>query len=81
VQNPELALGENIVELAYGLQVTPWMQIHPNVQYIGNPGAFFSSTSPMRGIWRPSRTHVLTTPDIYACCSNYPVRLRLAKSF
>lgn len=40
VENPELELGENIVELAYGLQVTPWMTIHPNVQYIGNPGAF-----------------------------------------
>ena len=38
--NPALELGENIVELAYGLQATPWMQIHPNVQYIGNPGAF-----------------------------------------
>jgi porin len=40
VLNPELEQGENIVELAYGLQATPWMQIHPNVQYIGNPGAF-----------------------------------------
>jgi porin len=38
--NPDLALGENIVEIAYALQVTPWMAIHPNVQYIGNPGAF-----------------------------------------
>jgi porin len=40
VQNPDLQLGENIVEVAYGLQATPWMVIHPNVQYIGNPGAF-----------------------------------------
>lgn len=40
VEDPQLELGENIVELAYGLQATPWMQIHPNVQYIGNPGAF-----------------------------------------
>ena len=40
VLNPNLALGENIVELAYGLQATPWLAIHPNVQYIGNPGAF-----------------------------------------
>lgn len=38
--NPGLELGENIVELAYGLQATPWMSIHPNVQFIGNPGAF-----------------------------------------
>jgi porin len=35
-----LALGENIVEVAYGFQATPWMAIHPNLQYIGNPGAF-----------------------------------------
>jgi porin len=40
IANPNLALGENIVELGYGLQATPWMQIHPNVQFIGNPGAF-----------------------------------------
>jgi len=40
IANPDLALGENIVELGYGLQATPWMQIHPNVQFIGNPGAF-----------------------------------------
>jgi porin len=40
VLNPGLEQGENVVELAYGLQATPWMQIHPNVQFIGNPGAF-----------------------------------------
>ena len=40
ITDPNLALGENIVELGYGLQATPWMQIHPNVQFIGNPGAF-----------------------------------------
>jgi porin len=40
VPDPALEQGENIVELAYGLQVTPWMQVHPNVQFIGNPGAF-----------------------------------------
>lgn len=40
ISNPDLALGENIVELAYGLQATPWLQIRPNVQFIGNPGAF-----------------------------------------
>jgi porin len=40
VLNPDLALDENIVEITYGLQVTPWMAINPNIQYIGNPGAF-----------------------------------------
>ncbi len=28
------------MEVSYGLQATPWMLIHPDVQYIGNPGAF-----------------------------------------
>ena len=46
LQNPELELGENIVELAYGLQATPWMTLHPNVQYIGNPGAFSFKHTP-----------------------------------
>ena len=40
VENPMLELGENDVELSYGLQATPWMLIHPNLQFIGNPGAF-----------------------------------------
>jgi porin len=40
VSNPELELGENNVELAYGFQATPWFAIHPNVQFVGNPGAF-----------------------------------------
>ena len=40
VASPMLELGENIVEVSYGFQATPWMLIHPNVQYIGNPGAF-----------------------------------------
>jgi porin len=40
IQDPGLELGENIVELGYGFQATPWMLLHPNVQYIGNPGAF-----------------------------------------
>lgn len=44
--DPDLALGENIIEVAYGLQVTPWMQINPNVQYIGNPGAFSFTHTP-----------------------------------
>lgn len=46
VLNPDLALGENIVEIAYGLQITPWMAIHPNLQYIGNPGAFTFKHTP-----------------------------------
>jgi porin len=39
-ENPNLSLGEHIVEAGYGIQATPWMQIHPNLQFIGNPGAF-----------------------------------------
>ncbi len=40
IENPALELGENNVEIGYGLQVTPWMLLHPNVQYVGNPSAF-----------------------------------------
>lgn len=40
IADPNLSLGENIVEVGYGIQATPWMQLHPNLQFIGNPGAF-----------------------------------------
>ena len=40
ITDPNLALGENILEFGYGIQATPWMQLHPNMQWIGNPGAF-----------------------------------------
>jgi porin len=40
IQDPGLERGANIVVLGYGFQATPWMLLHPNVQYIGNPGAF-----------------------------------------
>jgi porin len=43
---PEFALGENILEVGYGLQATPWMLIHPNLQYVGNPGAFSFESVP-----------------------------------
>jgi porin len=29
---------ENAIELYYSVQVTPWLNISPSVQYIGNPG-------------------------------------------
>ncbi len=32
--------GEGVFEVGYGFQATPWLLIHPNVQYINNPGAF-----------------------------------------
>ena len=51
VANPELELGEHIVELAYGFQATPWMTIHPNVQFIGNPGAFSYKHVPNAWVW------------------------------
>jgi porin len=40
VQDPGLELGENILGAFIWLQTTPWMLLHPNVQYIGNPDAF-----------------------------------------
>ena len=58
VLDPQLELGENIVELAYGIQVTPWMQIHPNLQFIGNPGAFSFKHVPDAWV---SGTHVGVT--------------------
>jgi porin len=36
----ELQTGESDVEIGYGLQATPWLLIHPNFQYVGDPGAF-----------------------------------------
>lgn len=38
--NPMLAEGENVVEAGYGFQATPWLLLHPNIQYVANPGAF-----------------------------------------
>lgn len=29
-----------MAELGYGIQMTPWLLVHPNVQYIVDPGAF-----------------------------------------
>lgn len=38
--NQSLSDGENVFEVGYGLQVTPWWLVHPNVQYISDPGTF-----------------------------------------
>lgn len=35
-----LAHGEDVFEVGYGLQATPWLLINPNFQYINDPGAF-----------------------------------------
>ncbi|HQT38075.1 MAG TPA: carbohydrate porin [Acidocella sp.] len=37
---PNATTGEGVIEVGYGLQVTPWLLIHPNVQYIMDPGTF-----------------------------------------
>lgn len=29
---------ESVVELYYNAQVTPWLNISPNIQYVANPG-------------------------------------------
>lgn len=44
--NYGLEEGEGIVEVGYGLQATPWLLIHPNVQYVDNPGAFSYKHTP-----------------------------------
>lgn len=46
IADPGLELGETIVELSYGVQVAPWMLVHPNIQYVGDPGAFKFTHSP-----------------------------------
>ena len=33
--------GEQVLELTYGAQVTPWLLLRPDVQYYIEPGAFF----------------------------------------
>jgi len=35
-----LSSGEGVVELGYGLQATPWLLLHPNIQYVTDPGTF-----------------------------------------
>jgi porin len=37
---PNLDSAEQLVELGYGYQATPWLTLRPNVQYIIEPGAF-----------------------------------------
>lgn len=32
--------GETAYEVGYNFQATPWLLLHPNFQYIGNPGTF-----------------------------------------
>lgn len=49
VTSPDLAMGENNVEIGYGIQATPWMELHPNLQFVGNPGAF--SFTHVRNAW------------------------------
>jgi porin len=36
----DLSEGEGALELGYGVQVTPWLLVHPDVQYITDPGTF-----------------------------------------
>lgn len=35
-----LSTGEGVLEFGYGLQATPWLLLHPNVQYVMDPGTF-----------------------------------------
>jgi carbohydrate-selective porin OprB len=52
--NPTLELGENVFEPDDGFQATPWLLLHPNIQYIVDPGGARSSISRMPGrlAWR-----------------------------
>ncbi|MCB8876418.1 carbohydrate porin [Acidisoma silvae] len=44
--DPDYALGEEVAELSYGVQVTPWLLLHPNLQYVVDPGAFTFKHTP-----------------------------------
>jgi porin len=44
-----LPTGDSDIEFGYGLQLAPWLLLHPNIQYIDNPGAF--SFTPIRNAW------------------------------
>ena len=35
-----LDIGEQLIEMTYTLQATPWLSVRPSVQYIKEPGAF-----------------------------------------
>jgi porin len=37
---PDLNNAEQLIELSYGYQATPWLTLRPDVQYIIEPGAF-----------------------------------------
>ncbi|NIF22890.1 carbohydrate porin [Pantoea sp. Acro-835] len=37
-----LDIGEQLVEMTYTLQATPWLSVRPSVQYIKEPGAFYN---------------------------------------
>jgi porin len=37
---PNLDNAEQLIELSYGYQATPWLNLRPDVQYILEPGAF-----------------------------------------
>lgn len=37
---PDLDSAEQLIELSYGYQATPWLNLRPDVQYIIEPGAF-----------------------------------------
>lgn len=37
---PNLNNAEQLIELSYGYQATPWLTLRPDVQYIIEPGAF-----------------------------------------
>ncbi|MGF7154728.1 carbohydrate porin [Novosphingobium gossypii] len=41
-----LPVGETAIELSYGAQVTRWLNIRPDVQYIVDPGAFAYRRTP-----------------------------------
>ena len=44
-----LDIGEQLIEMTYTLQATPWLSVRPSVQYIKEPGAF--SNKEIKDAW------------------------------
>lgn len=43
---PPALPAEGVLEMVYGFQATPWLLIHPNVQYVMDPGTFAYKHTP-----------------------------------
>lgn len=59
--------GEQMLELNYGAQVTPWLLVRPDMQYYIEPGAFFGKKRKRIGCRTTDQSDFLT--DGLALCA------------